>query len=58
MKIKCCIELDDYTHKNYNRIERDKFLNELFKNVNLRLLRFQTSNFYDKAKIESAIMGS
>ena len=58
MKIKCCIELDDYTHKYHNRIERDKFLDELFNKVNLKLLRFQTSNFYDKEKIENAIMGS
>ena len=57
MKIKCCIELDDYTHKYDYRKERDNFINELFSKTNLKLLRFKVNNFYDKEEIEKAIMG-
>ena len=39
-KIICCIELDDYTHNQYNRIKRDEFIDKLFKNVNIKLYRY------------------
>lgn len=58
LKIKCCIELDDYTHNEHDRIERDNFLNALFNKINLKLIRIQANNYYDKEKIKNAIMRS
>lgn len=58
LKIKCCIELDDYTHKQAKRIERDEFINQIFSETGIKLLRIPVSNFYDKEKIKNAIMGS
>jgi hypothetical protein len=50
-KIICCIELDDYSHNTNERIERDKFINELFADVNIKLLRIQVSSNYDLESI-------
>ena len=41
----CCIELDDYTHNRNDRIKRDIFINELFENVNLKLIRVKVGNY-------------
>ena len=38
-KIKFCIELDDTTHLKENRQERDIFINELFNQLEIKLLR-------------------
>lgn len=46
-KIICCIELDDYTHQRADRIERDNFINELFKTVKIKLVRMTVSNNYN-----------
>lgn len=54
-RIKLCIELDDYTHNRPNRIERDKFINELFKSLNINLIRFKASNYYDKEALKQRI---
>lgn len=43
---KIFIELDDTTHNQQKRIKRDKFINELFKNYNLKLLRIKVKNDY------------
>ena len=54
-KIICGIELDDYTHNYKNRIERDKFINELFRNIDLPLIRIKVSNNYDTNSIENKL---
>ena len=45
-RIKLCIELDDNSHKKKNRIERDNFINELFKELEIDLLRYPVYNIY------------
>ena len=53
--IKICIELDDITHNRPDRIERDKFINELFKSVEIPLLRIPVKNSYNVNSIETKI---
>lgn len=53
-KIICCIELDDYTHNRPDRQKRDKFINELFQNINLKLYRIKINN-YNMLEIEENI---
>lgn len=54
-KIICCIELDDNTHYMQERIQRDKFVNELFDGVQIKLLRVKVSNTYDLESIVNQI---
>lgn len=53
-RIICCIELDDYTHNRNDRKQRDKFINELFEYVGLKLFRIKVGN-YDFDEIENNI---
>ena len=46
-KIKLCIELDDPTHIKENRQKRDEFINKLFKDLDIKLLRIPTQNYYN-----------
>lgn len=55
LKIKCCIELDDYTHNRKKRIERDNFINELFNEIEMRLIRITVSQYYNKEDIKKLI---
>ena len=59
LKIKLCIELDDYTHRREKRIKRDEFLNKLFNNLEIKLLRIPVQNYYNleelKKKIEESL---
>lgn len=48
-----CIELDDYTHNNINRIYRDKFVNELFKSCDIPLHRIKVSKEYNLSDIDT-----
>lgn len=57
-RIKLCIELDDYTHKRYDRIERDKFINKLFSDLEIDLIRFKASNYYNKEALKKRIQES
>ena len=45
-KIVCCIELDDPTHEREDRIERDLFLDKIFKDT-IKLVRIKVQNYYD-----------
>lgn len=45
-KIICCIELDDPTHEREDRIERDLFLDKIFKDT-MKLVRIKVQNYYD-----------
>lgn len=38
-KIKLCIELDDSSHNKNNRIKRDNFINEIFKQTNINFIK-------------------
>ena len=54
-KIKLCIELDDNSHNKNNRIERDTFINEIFKQTNINLLRIPVQEFYNIETLENKI---
>lgn len=55
-KVVTAIELDDFTHiLLYERQERDKFINKLFRDLNILLLRFEVEPEYDKEKIKNKI---
>jgi len=49
------IELDDKTHNRRSRQERDTFVNKLFEDNNLPLLRIQTQSNYNTESIRSKI---
>ena len=55
-KIKLCIELDDNTHNRPDRIERDKFINKLFKDLEINLLRYPVYNVYYKETLKKKIL--
>ena len=57
-RIKLCIELDDYTHKRPDRIERDNFINKLFKDLEINFIRFKASNYYNKEALKQRIKES
>lgn len=57
-KIVMCIELDDKTHERQKRIERDKFLDKLFKDLEIKLLRIPVQNFYNMEELENKIKES
>ena len=54
-RIKLCIELDDYTHQRKDRIKRDHFINELFKQLNINLLRYPVYSKYNKEILKRKI---
>ncbi len=54
-RIKLCIELDDSTHKQESRIKRDMFINELFKTLEINLLRYPTYKMYYKDTLKKRI---
>ena len=47
-RARLCIELDDRTHEKYDRQERDKFINELFENMGIKLLRIKVKENYQE----------
>lgn len=47
-RIRLCIELDDTTHYKQKRIERDNFINKLFKDLEIDLLRYPIYKVYYK----------
>lgn len=55
-KIEVCIELDDRTHYYKNRIERDKFINDLFQDLHINLLRIQSKAVYNKEELKQKIL--
>ncbi len=55
-KILVCIELDDNTHNRKKRIERDTFINELFKDLNIKLLRIPVKEYYNIQEMEKIII--
>lgn len=47
-RARLCIELDDTTHKKSDRKARDKFINELFENMEIKLLRITVREDYEE----------
>ncbi len=54
-KILLCIELDDTSHEKTKRIKRDDFVNQLFKDLDIKLLRIPVQNFYNMEELENKI---
>ena len=54
-KIITCIELDDPSHVKDNRQERDNFIDELFKQLDISLIRIPVQGYYDMQEIENKI---
>lgn len=57
-KIKLCIELDDSTHNNAKRIERDNFINKIFEETGTKIIRIKVQNFYNIEELEKTIKDS
>lgn len=55
-RILLCIELDDNTHRFKHRIERDKFINKLFADLGISMLRYPTYNTYYKDTLKKRIL--
>ena len=58
LKIKLCIELDDYTHKRSKRIKRDEFINKLFNDLGIKLIRIPVQNYYNLEELKTKIKES
>lgn len=57
-KINICIELDDPTHIKQNRQKRDKFIDNLFKELNIKLIRIPVQSYYNLNELEYKIKES
>ena len=57
-KIKLCIELDDYRHIKENRQKRDNFIDKLFEELEIKMLRIPVQNYYNMTDIERKITES
>lgn len=55
LKIKLCIELDDYSHNRQSRIYRDKFVNEVFKATEVKILRIPVQSYYNMEELKKII---
>ena len=58
LKIKLCIELDDYTHNKSKRIKRDEFINKLFSDLGIKLIRIPVQSFYNLEELKQKIQES
>lgn len=47
-RARVCIELDDITHNLNKRIQRDKFIDELFESVDIKLLHIKVKDNYEE----------
>lgn len=54
-EILLCIELDDTTHNQPNRIERDIFIDQLFEDLNINLLRMKCEPVYSLNEVRRQI---
>lgn len=57
-KIKLCIEFDDPTHIKENRQKRDEFIDDLFKELNIKLIRIPVQGYYNLSELENKIKES
>lgn len=51
-----CIELDDNSHYKKHRIARDQFINKLFKDLDIGLLRYPVYSMYYKDTLKKRIL--
>lgn len=58
LKIKLCIELDDYTHNQPKRKKRDEFINKLFNDLNIKLIRIPVQSYYNLDELRLKIQES
>ena len=58
LKIKLCVELDDYTHTRDKRIKRDEFINKLFSDLGIKLIRIPVQNYYNLEELKNKIQES
>ena len=58
LKIRLCIELDDYTHTRGKRIKRDEFINKLFADLGIKLIRIPVQNYYNLEELKNKIKES
>jgi len=58
LKIRMCIELDDYTHNQSRRIKRDMFIEKLFKDLEIKLIRIPVQKFYNLEGLKDKIKES
>lgn len=56
-RIYCCIELDDETHEQENRKNRDIIINKVFKD-NIRLIRIPREDYYNIEEIKEKILAN
>lgn len=56
LKPLCAIELDDSSHNNPDREDRDVTVEEIFKNANLPLIRIKNTGTWDKELIKEQIL--
>lgn len=54
-KIKTCIELDDASHLKDSRQKRDIFIETLFNDLGIKLLRIPVQSYYDLTTLEAKI---
>ena len=54
--VEICIELDDKSHKRWDRIQRDNFINKLFEDLEIPLLRYPVYENYYKKKLKKQIL--
>lgn len=54
-KIKICIELDDASHLKDSRQKRDIFIETLFNDLGIKLLRIPVQRYYDLTTLEAKI---
>lgn len=55
-RILLAVELDDFSHTQADRIERDAYVKDLFKSVNLPFVRFRTNELWAPEQIRNQIM--
>jgi ssDNA-binding Zn-finger/Zn-ribbon topoisomerase 1 len=55
MKPVCGIELDDTSHERQDRVIRDKFVNEVFNNAQLPLIRYTNKRSYILSEVEEKL---
>lgn len=58
LKIKLCIELDDYTHNRNKRVKRDEFINKLFSDLGIKLIRIPVQGYYNLEDLKNKIKES
>ena len=56
MEIQVCVELDDSTHQQKKRIQRDDFVNQALSSAGVRIERIPVKSFYSQAYIKENIL--